>query len=122
MNSTYLRKFLIDLQGKRLSEMILMNTKKSLFSCLFSPTCYVVNASSFLGPLHFVQPVYGYVMPVLVLLTSICNLIIILVLSRCFTQDILSQSIALPLYCQGVLKALSDYILRNSDIVYNQYI
>ena len=42
----------------------------------------MVNASSFFGPLHFVKPLFGYVMPLLVLLTSICNLIIILVLSR----------------------------------------
>ena len=59
-----------------------INIKSDCCSCLFSPNCYVVNASSFLGPLHFVKPVYGYVMPVLVLLTSLCNLIIILVLSR----------------------------------------
>ena len=65
-----------------LHEMTLGSSNISHCSCLFSPTCYVVNASSFLGPLHFVKPVYGYVMPVLVLLTSICNLIIILVLSR----------------------------------------
>ena len=65
-----------------LHEMTLGSTNISHCSCLFSPTCYVVNASSFLGPLHFVKPVYGYVMPVMVLLTSICNLIIILVLSR----------------------------------------
>ena len=81
MSLTYLRRYLMDSQGL-CHDLTLGNTNISHCSCLFSPTCYVVNASSFLGPLHFVKPVYGYVMPVLVVLTSVCNLITILVLSR----------------------------------------
>ena len=41
-----------------------------------------MNASSFLGPLNFVKPVYGYVMPVLGILTTFANALIIMVLSR----------------------------------------
>ena len=41
-----------------------------------------MNASSFLGPLNFVKPVYGYIMPVLSILTTCANALIILVLSR----------------------------------------
>ena len=44
--------------------------------------CYLVNASTWLGPLDLVQPVYGYLMPVLMLITFISNTIIIIVLTR----------------------------------------
>ena len=49
---------------------------------MFSESCYVVNASTFLGPVQFVKPVYGYIMPVLVVITSIANILIIGILSR----------------------------------------
>jgi neuromedin U receptor 1 len=41
-----------------------------------------VNASTFLGPLYLVQPIYGYIMPVLIVSTIISSIIIITVLSR----------------------------------------
>ena len=41
-----------------------------------------MNASSFLGPLNFVMPVYGYIMPVLTTITTIANALIIMVLTR----------------------------------------
>ena len=44
--------------------------------------CYLVNVSTWLGPLQLVQPVYGYLMPVLMLITFISNTIIIIVLTR----------------------------------------
>jgi hypothetical protein len=50
-------------------------------SCLISGSCYIVNASTFLGPLYLVQPIYGYIMPVLIVSTIISSIIIITVLS-----------------------------------------
>ena len=83
----------------------------------------MVNASSFLGPLHFVKPVYGYVMPLLVLLTSICNLIIILVLSRCLTPrcyDVLLRESSEQ--CQidnlRVYNSLNTRYTVNGDAIY----
>ena len=49
---------------------------------MFSESCYVVNASTFLGPLHFVKPVYGFIMPLLVIITTVATLIIISILSK----------------------------------------
>ena len=42
-----------------------------------------MNASTWLGPLEIVQPVYGWVMPSLMLVTIVSNSLIITVLSRC---------------------------------------
>ena len=44
--------------------------------------CYLVNASTWLGPIQLVQPVYGYLMPVLMLITFVSNTTIIIVLTR----------------------------------------
>ena len=50
--------------------------------CLGSGHCYTVNASSWLGPLYLVEPIYGAIMPLLLTVTLIFNTIIILVLTR----------------------------------------
>ena len=52
------------------------------FSCIQDGSCYMVNASTWLGPLSLVQPLYGYVMPVLMMITFITNSIIIIVLNQ----------------------------------------
>ena len=41
-----------------------------------------VNASSWLGPLNMVEPIYGYIMPALISVTIIANSLILVVLSR----------------------------------------
>ena len=50
--------------------------------CQVAGNCYIVNATSWLGPLDMVQPIYGYLMPVLMCITFISNSVIIIVLSR----------------------------------------
>ena len=45
--------------------------------CTSEGSCYLVNASTWLGPLEVVQPVYGWVMPFLMLFTFITNTLII---------------------------------------------
>jgi hypothetical protein len=49
-----------------------------VYSCHDEGTCYNLNASNWLGPLDLVQPIYGIIMPVLILIT----ILIIVVLSR----------------------------------------
>ena len=57
--------------------------EKILFSfCLETDECYSVNASSWLGPLYLVEPIYGVIMPLLLAVTLIFNTIIIMVLTR----------------------------------------
>ena len=59
------------------------NLTKCLHSrCQEEGSCYIVNASSWLGPLDVVQPIYGYLMPVLMCITFFSNSVIIIVLSR----------------------------------------
>ena len=41
-----------------------------------------MNASDWLGPLDIVQPIYGFIMPALILVTLVANTLIIIVLSR----------------------------------------
>ena len=45
-------------------------------------SCYLVNASSWMGPLNIVLPVYGFIMPILMFITFFSNSVIIIVLSR----------------------------------------
>ena len=58
------------------------NETEQQYRCVMDGDCYLVNASTWLGPLDLVQPVYGYLMPVLMLITFISNTIIIIVLTR----------------------------------------
>lgn len=53
-----------------------------LSRCLKTHQCYKVNATSWLGPLYLVLPIYGYIMPTLMSITSIFNTIIMVVLTR----------------------------------------
>ena len=53
-----------------------------VFRCFQGNQCYKVNASSWLGPVSLVQPIYGFIMPTLMCVTSILNTIIIIVLTR----------------------------------------
>lgn len=50
--------------------------------CISEESCYLVNASTWLGPLELVGPVYGWVMPFLMLVTFVSNTLIIIVLSK----------------------------------------
>ena len=58
------------------------NSSELHYRCVMEGDCYLVNASTWLGPLEMVQPVYGYLMPILMLITFISNTIIIIVLTR----------------------------------------
>ena len=51
-------------------------------TCLTNNTCYIVNATSWLGPLYLIQPIYGFIVPILTIITIISNATIILVLTR----------------------------------------
>ena len=63
--------------------LVTLHLIKSLHSrCEEEGSCYIVNASSWLGPLDVVQPIYGYLMPVLMCITFFSNSVIIIVLSR----------------------------------------
>ena len=53
-------------------------------------TCYQMNASSKLGPLSLVVPIYGWLMPFVFILTLISNSLIIMVLSRSVDNTSLS--------------------------------
>ena len=46
--------------------------------CTSEGSCYLVNASTWLGPLEMVEPVYGWVMPFLMLFTFVTNTLIII--------------------------------------------
>ena len=63
--------------------LVTLHLTKSLNSrCEEEGSCYIVNASSWLGPLDVVQPIYGYLMPVFIFITFFSNSLIIIVLSR----------------------------------------
>ena len=53
-----------------------------LCRCQEGGSCYIVNATNWLGPLNVVEPLYGFLMPVLMCITFIFNSLIIIVLSR----------------------------------------
>ena len=62
-------------------------------------TCYQMNASSKLGPLSLVVPIYGWLMPFVFILTLISNSLIIMVLSR--SVDITSLSPNIHIFTLG---------------------
>ena len=51
-------------------------------SCLTTSNCYIVNATTWLGPLYLIQPLYGVIVPILTIITIISNTMIIIVLTR----------------------------------------
>ena len=53
-----------------------------MIRCQEAGSCYIVNATTWLGPLDVVQIIYGYLMPVFIFITFFSNSIIIIVLSR----------------------------------------
>ena len=55
---------------------------KILFTNSCGETCYPVNVSTWFGPIELVQPIYGVILPILILITLVSNSLIILVLSR----------------------------------------
>ena len=63
--------------------------------CTSEGSCYLVNASTWLGPLEVVEPVYGWVMPFLMLFTFITNTLIItglcLVIILIYTMALVHQ-------------------------------
>ena len=54
------------------------------FSCVINGTCGVLDPGLRFGPLFLASPLYGIVFPVLTLITTIANSIIINILLRCF--------------------------------------
>ena len=55
--------------------------------CLPTNTCYPMNASDKLGPLTLVVPIYGWLMPLVFIVTLVSNSLIIMVLSRASMQS-----------------------------------
>ena len=64
--------------------IIIVTTTILRISCLRPDvaTCYLMDTSKFHGPLYFVYPLLGIIMPILACITVISNTIIIVVLSR----------------------------------------
>ena len=63
--------------------MIIMLMKvREHFSCLLAGNCYIVNTTTFLGDINLVQPIYGYLLPILTLIALFSCSIIMIVLSR----------------------------------------
>ena len=50
-------------------------------------SCYVMNMSSWLGPLPLVQALYGLVVPVFLALTLLTNIVIVSVLTRSVNSE-----------------------------------
>ena len=50
--------------------------------CFYNHTCYYINATIWNGPPELTVPIYGYIMPIVLLVTFICNALIIIVLSK----------------------------------------
>lgn len=53
-----------------------------LGKCFYEHKCYYINGSTWNGPPALTVPIYGYIMPVILLITLICNTLIIIVLSK----------------------------------------
>eukprot|EP00090_Calanus_glacialis_P019990 TRINITY_DN30708_c0_g1_i4.p1 TRINITY_DN30708_c0_g1~~TRINITY_DN30708_c0_g1_i4.p1 ORF type:complete len:460 (-),score=70.44 TRINITY_DN30708_c0_g1_i4:402-1781(-) len=58
------------------------NISYQLQRCLEEASCYTLDTSVNLGPIHFVYPLLGLIMPILTIITMISNTIIIIILSR----------------------------------------
>ena len=56
-------------------------------------TCYLMDTSKFHGPLYFVYPLLGIIMPILACITVISNTIIIIILSR-YALDVFDKVIS----------------------------
>ncbi len=54
----------------------------SLGQCYYSGECYYINSSAWSGPPPLSVPIYGYIMPVILGITFVCNILIIIVLSK----------------------------------------
>ena len=50
--------------------------------CFYEHTCYYINATIWNGPPELTVPIYGYIMPIVLAVTFICNALIIIVLSK----------------------------------------
>ena len=59
-------------------------------------TCYLMDTSKFHGPLYFVYPLLGVIMPILACVTVVSNSIIIIILSRYGNAVIFSE---MRLFC-----------------------
>ena len=70
-----------------MSAISLMNATTYLPSCVSDNSCYIVNATTWLGPLSHIQPLYGVLIPILTAITMTFNTIIIIVLSRYIAQN-----------------------------------
>ena len=53
-----------------------------LGECFYNQTCYYINATIWSGPPELTVPIYGFIMPMVLAVTFICNALIIIVLSK----------------------------------------
>jgi len=58
------------------------NNSEEILRCFETGTCYTFDTSQSHGPMHYVFPLLGIVMPILAVITLISNTIIIIILSR----------------------------------------
>jgi len=65
-----------------LSSHSFRNISEQLKRCMEEASCYTLDTSINLGPIYFVYPLLGLIMPVLTVITMISNTIIIIILSR----------------------------------------
>ena len=50
--------------------------------CFTNQTCYFIDTTDWLGPLYLALIIYGYIVPVNFIVTTICNSLVIIVLSQ----------------------------------------
>jgi len=58
------------------------NNSYQLQRCFMEESCYTLDTSTNLGPIQFVYPLLGIIMPILTIITMVSNTIIIVILSR----------------------------------------
>ncbi|XP_023346096.1 sex peptide receptor [Eurytemora carolleeae] len=78
-----------------------ISTVNGSIGCVENGTCYRLNASDWLGPINMVEPIYGIIMPILILITILSNTLIIIVLSRNHTYFIFPAPWYMYLYTMG---------------------
>jgi len=85
-----------------LSSGSLGNISEQLKRCFEEESCYTLDTSLNLGPIYFVYPLLGLIMPILTIITMISNTIIIIILSR--------QGMQSPTNCVLLSMAVCDLI------------
>ena len=87
----------------------------SAYPCILESTCYVVNASTWLGPLELIQPIYGVCVPILTFITIFFNITIIIVLSRYKYNNYLYKTIINDI-CRPKMKSATNTVLMSMAI------